>query len=258
VNPDRRIIRLFLAACLMLVLSGCAARRSPFEEGGVSRVVTHVVAEGETWRSIAYDYYGREGRAEALASYNGIEPGRQPEPGSGIKIPLSESDLKSIEKSKRAVSLYNRGLESLAGGDFAGAVGSFRSAIKLDHNLYDAYFNLAVTYQRMSLHGKAVTILKDLIIRSGSSPDYYYALGNSQFYSGDYGSAEKAFRKALRLDPEHAKSVFSLGMLYSKRGDTAEAVKTWKRYLELDPDSAWADRARAHLESAAGDDGSGR
>ena len=255
-----KIIRTVSAAalCLILVVASCAVKKSPFEEGGVSRVITHVVAEGESWSSIAYDYYGGKGRADQLAAYNGFDSDRQPAPGTGIKIPLSESDLKSIKESRKAVHLYNGGLEHLAEGNYAAAVEQFRSAIRLDRNLYDAYFNLAVTYQRMSLHSKAITILKDLIMRSGSRPAYFYALGNSYFYTENYDSAEDAFRRALKLDPDHAKSLFSLGILYRRKGEAEKEKRTWRRYLEIDPDSGWADRAREYLNSAGGADGSGR
>ena len=255
-----RIIRVFLiiGACSLLIPASCAVRKTPFEEGGVSRVITHMVAAGETWRSIARDYYGRPGRADDLAAYNGFEENDKPRPGTGIKIPLSRGDLESIRESEKAVSVYNGGLEDLAEGNFAEAVARFREAIKLDRNLYDAYFNLGVTYQRMSLHDKAVTVLKDLIVRSGSNPEYHYGLGNSYFYTGRYEKAEEAFQKALELQPDHAKSVFSLGILYEKTGETEQAVRTWKRYLRLDSDSAWADRARTHLKSAGEPDGSGR
>lgn len=243
--------------CLFLFSASCAVRRVPLEEKDVKRVITHVAAEGESWRSIAYDYYGERDRGGELAVYNGFGKSEKLRPGTGIKIPLSSRDLKSIRGSEEALSLYNGGLEQLNENNFAEAVDSFRRAIKMDPDLYDAYLNLAVTYQRMSLHEKAVVILKDLIVLNDSSPEYFYALGNSYYYTDKYGSAEKAFRRALRLEPEHLKSLFSLGILYEKWGDTENAFETWKRYLELDSGSAWSAKARSHLNSIRKADGGG-
>jgi tetratricopeptide (TPR) repeat protein len=249
-------IRKYIAAVLAAaLLASCGGQRGPSPGDPARSVITHKVADGETWESIAGDYYNDRGRAVYLAVYNGFDGKRRPEPGTGIRIPLTGEDIEAIEEGKGAVRLYNSGLELAGDGDFAGAVEKFREALRLDPSLDDASFNLAVTYQRLGLHSNAVTVLGDLLVRSRSNPEYLFALGNSYFHLKEYGKAGRFFRNVLDIDREHLKALYSLAVVYEKTGDTEEAARTWQRYIDIDPDSEWGRKARSHLAALKRPDG---
>src|SRR5205085_2041974 len=58
------------------------------------------------------------------------------------------------------------------------------------------------------------------------------------FYEWDPDLAEKAFRRALALDPLYATAYLWLMQAENARGDTAAAIATIKRALTLEPYSA--------------------
>ncbi len=254
---DMKLKRLVLTAAVVLLLNSCAGQRGPAEEDSIERVVTHRVAEQETWESIAEDYYGDRGRADYLAVYNGGSKKSRPEPGSGIRIPLTGNDMDNLRDDLKAASLYNQGLDLASRGDFAGAVKKFRESLKLDSSLEDASFNLAVTYQRLGLHRNAITVLEDLLLKAYRAPEYFYALGNSYFHAGEYGKAEGCFKETLRIDPKHLKALYSLAMVYEKTGERDKAARTWREYIERDPESVWGRKAKSRLSSLGKGDGGG-
>ena len=238
---------LALPFIFLLVLS-CAGRKDVLRPERAEQIVTHEVRYGETWESIATDFYGGAERAEALARYNGRDPLLQPEPGAGVRIPLSRGDVRTLRSRLDAVEIYNEGLDLASQGDYAGAVESFRGALERDSDFADASFNLAVTYRKLGLHDKAATVLEDLVMRHPENPEYLFALGHARFSSGELAGAERSFLGALSADPGHLKSLFALAAVLEKEGKTEKARDRFVEYLIRDPEGEWAEEARSRVE----------
>ena len=236
-----------LAFCAAM-LSCAGERPSPWTREPVERVVTHRVEQGESWRTIARDFYGDEDRAAGLARDNGMDTAVEPRAGSGVRIFLGERDVKRVKNRLDAAREYNAGLDLAAEGRYAAAIERFEESIKLDPGLVDASYNLAIACQRLAFHRKAASILGDLVSVAPGNVDYRYALGASLFGAGDLAGAEKAFLAALAAEPSHRKSLFSLAVVYEKRGAIEQAAERFRRYLSLDPHGEWADSARSHLK----------
>ncbi|HVO77078.1 MAG TPA: tetratricopeptide repeat protein [Candidatus Bathyarchaeia archaeon] len=244
-----RLVR-FLAPLALVSFLACGAQKaaSPPRET-TERIVTHRVESGETWASLAADFYGDEGRALALARDNGMDASSEPAAGSAVRIPLSGRDSRRVKSRLEAAREYNAGLDLVSSGNFAEAAQRFEEALKLDPSLHDASFNLAVAYEKLGFHAKAVSILEELVSVAPGDGRYRYALGASLFGAGNLEGAEKAFLSALAASPADAKAVFSLGVVLEKRGRTEEAKGRFRQYLSLDPDGPWAGEARARLEA---------
>jgi tetratricopeptide (TPR) repeat protein len=240
---------ILLMVLLLLLLASCAAKKDHGFGVDADRMVTHRVTEGETWESISADFYGDGSYAEKLADYNGTTPDQPPPVGSGIKIPLREDHLDNINSSRKAYRLYNEGLDMAARGDFGNAVKRFQAALEEYPGFPEAAFNLAVTFQKLGLHDNAITVLKELTEKSTGKADYFYALGNSYFHRGDLEAAKENFSRALNVDHDHLKSVYSLAVVNQKQGDLGEARRLLERYLEKAPEGAWVDAARERLKS---------
>lgn len=240
-------MRCFTPAILvsLCLLSACAGTKRGIAPRSIERVVTHQVSEGETWESIARDFYRDGSRAEELAAFNDRDAKRHPEAGSGVRVPLSRADLGRLERKLDAASVYNEGIDLAAKGNYGEAVKRFQRALSKDPSLLDASFNLAVTYQKLGLHVKAVTALKDLTERAPHRAAYHFALGHSLFHLGEIGKAKEAFTRTLAIDSSHSQALFSLAVVYEKLGDEDEALRCWNKFLEIDSVSAWADEARS-------------
>ena len=64
--------------------------------------------------------------------------------------------------------------------------------------------------------------------------------GNRLYKEGNLAAAEKAFRKALDLDPKYAAAWANLGALLKEQKRYDEAEKACKRAVEIDDKSAQA------------------
>lgn len=243
----RIIVPLALAA--MLSCAGEKPAREQPRQGSVAQVVTHRVASGETWKSLARDFYDDEGRAAELASSNGQDAGTEPRAGSAVRLPLSERDLRRVQKRLDAAREYNEGLDLAAEGNYAGATSKFEEAMKLDPSFHDAAFNLALAYEKLGFHKRAASILKDLLSIDPGDTEYRYALAASLFGGGDLSGAEKEFLAVLAAESEDKRAVFSLAVVLEKQGKAEEAKARFREYLSLDPHGEWAEAARDHIEA---------
>jgi tetratricopeptide (TPR) repeat protein len=250
---------LFVALFSCAAILSCAAERpSQRAREPVEQVVTHRVEQGESWRTIARDFYGNEDRAAALARDNGMDAAVEPRAGSAVRVFLSERESKHIRNRLDAAREYNAGLDLAAEGNYAAAIGRFEESIKLDPDLVDASYNLAIAYQRLAYHKKAASILRDLVSVAPGNVAYRYALGASLLGTGDLEGAERAFIAALAAEPSDRKSLFSLAVVLEKRGAVEQAKAEFRRYLSLDSRGDWADSARAHLKALERSEGKKR
>ena len=69
-------------------------------------------------------------------------------------------------------------------------------------------------------------------------PPPLYDLGNAYRTKGEMGDAEKCFRRAVDVDPEHARALAALGQILQKLARAEEAVPFLKRAIVLMPDDA--------------------
>jgi tetratricopeptide (TPR) repeat protein len=231
-------------------LSGCAAFvRQP---GPDDRVMRHVVGAGESIEDVALDYYGDEDRARDIRRFNGIDRGRDPEPGTELRIPMTPDDLQALERRRAARAAYERGLRLVAEKSYLDASVSFRNAVELDPDFAEARYNLGTTYQRMGVHEKALEQFEEAAKLRPDKVDYRFAVGGALFHLERYRRAVRELRRALDLDPFHLRARFSMAAALERLGRIDEARAEWRRYLQADEESAWADEARARLEALEG------
>ncbi len=232
-------------ALTALLWSACAGSRRPVEG---EKVLRHTVQVDETLEEIAEDYYGDPGRADEIARFNEVS-GDEMIPGAVLRVPMTPKELEALHHREKARPPYNEGLALAERGSYLDATERFQQAIDLDPGFAEAWFNLALTHQRLHVLGRAVDEYRKAVKLRPQNTDYRYALGGAYFHMEKYREAIATFEKTLKIDPRHRKAQYSLALAREKTGQVARARVAWERYLELDDTSEWADQARSHLES---------
>jgi tetratricopeptide (TPR) repeat protein len=70
-------------------------------------------------------------------------------------------------------------------------------------------------------------------------------------YAGELEDAIESFKKAIKIDPDHAKSHFHLGNAYNESGMYEEAIESYKEAIGADPDNVLQFSSRAHVSLGA-------
>lgn len=90
-------------------------------------------------------------------------------------------------------------------------------------------------------HGRALTVLQELLRQSPRHPHAWGISGFLQAEKGRFPEAIAAFERALELKPDDASLLFNLGFVLQKAGRHDEAIARFVRATELQPslDRAW-------------------
>ena len=126
------------------------------------------------------------------------------------------------------------------------AVEAFQQALKLNPELAEAHFRLALAYDALgqeqeaeAAYKKAVDAYKKYLSTNGNDEDAeaHYNLG--QTYAGLhlYTEAVREYREATRLKPEDAAIYYDLGLALMRLAQYDEASKAFAKSLELDPEN---------------------
>ena len=88
----------------------------------------------------------------------------------------------------------------------------------------------------------AVKLFDQYTEQKPKNPWGHYMLGLSAWKAGDLEKSEKSFNEALRLDPDHFKSLLHLSRILVDQKRYEDAVVRLTQAVELDPNSADAQR----------------
>ncbi|HRJ89622.1 MAG TPA: tetratricopeptide repeat protein, partial [Pyrinomonadaceae bacterium] len=171
---------------------------------------------------------------------------------SKLQLKLSgESEQKLAKKytdNNEAYQLYLQGRyhwNKREAKEFEKALEFFKQAIEKDTNYALAYSGLADTYSLFPAYGNfrpneympqaKQAALKALEIDPNLA-EAHASLGEAIFYYDyDWAGAEKAFKRAIELNPKYATARQWYGELLSLGGRQDEAIREMSKALELDP-----------------------
>ena len=80
----------------------------------------------------------------------------------------------------------------------------------------------------------------------------HYMLGLSAWKNGDFPKSEKAFEKALSIDPHHVKSLVNASRLFIDQTRHDDAIDRLERAADIDPDNREVNRLLAHTYRSQG------
>jgi tetratricopeptide (TPR) repeat protein len=101
-------------------------------------------------------------------------------------------------------------------------------------------------------YGEATAIFDGYTTRRPTNAWGYYMLGLSAWKSGDFTKSENAFDEALRLDPNHVKSLVNSSRLFIDQQRYDDAIARLTRAAEIDPESLEVSRLLARTYADQG------
>jgi hypothetical protein len=87
---------------------------------------------------------------------------------------------------------------------------------------------------------QVIRILEPQIPAYRENVKYFYLLGMSCLYTGDYGTAIIYFRRCIDLDYRHVNAQLGMAVVHLRRNETRESLRIWLEILEDDPKNRYA------------------
>ena len=132
----------------------------------------------------------------------------------------------------------NLGIALLEQKKMEEAEACFRHNLKL---LAPTYFNLGLTLFKTKRYPEALTNFQRALELEPDDPEYHNLMGQTYDQMGLPDEAEKSLRRAIELNAHYAIGYYDLGVILAKQeGRAREALKAFKQALKNDPDISWA------------------
>jgi hypothetical protein len=106
----------------------------------------------------------------------------------------------------------------------------------------------AAKHYRAGKYSQAIQLLESQVFRYRESFRFFYIVGMSCLYTGDFGGAYSYLHRALNIKPSDTSSQLGLAVVYLRRGETAEALKLWFNILDREPKNRQARRGLKMLK----------
>jgi tetratricopeptide (TPR) repeat protein len=172
-----------------------------------------------------------------------------------LKRPLKSQPAPATTKGVRADServisgdaraSYDSGLASLAQGDAAAALSSFRNATALSPEFARAHHCAALALRELGRTSEAIEAFQRAIDLQFDSVDSIVGMGEVHAELGNNEDAQDCFQLALAFDCDCSSAHSNLGRLLLRSGELDAALEHHTRLLALQPSSA-----QAHFEGA--------
>jgi Flp pilus assembly protein TadD len=164
------------------------------------------------------------GLAGCASSSNSVSPlaSLSGKPGAASDVPNELPAAQAIQ----ACLAVAQNLEK--SGNDAAAIEQYEKVLRLDPGNQKASRRLAVLYDRCCEFAKADAEYQKLAKARSRDADLFNDWGYSYYQRNKWQDAEKNLRKALALDPQHARARCNLGLVLGQEGRYEEALKEFR------------------------------
>lgn len=152
----------------------------------------------------------------------------------------------------QAKTFLEKGKELYRDDHDTDAVAAFEQAVKLDPDLAEAHFRLALGYEALDKrdeaeaeYKKAVETYKKYLDANPDDSEAHYNLGQTFANLGQYSDAIREYRQATRLKTDDPDIYYDLGLAHTKLAQYDQAAAAFSKSLEIDPEYFRAQEALA-------------
>jgi len=110
---------------------------------------------------------------------------------------------------------FRGGLEQVQRKNYASAVRSFRSAVKLDGTMAEGFLNLGACYERLGNFKRGKPFYLKAISLEPSNASLHYLYGTALMRNQQFSDGLTRMERAVYLEPKNMDYLFNLGIGYS-------------------------------------------
>jgi tetratricopeptide (TPR) repeat protein len=160
-----------------------------------------------------------------------VRPKRNPANGAAPATSFSQSVPEEAQKE------YKRGLESSKANKAESAIASFKKAIELFPDYYDALEQLGNLYVEQRDYSSAHPLLHHAVEINKDGWRAHYGLGVAQFNLKEREAAINSLKRAIELNAGSANAYMWLGVILAQQSDTRlEAIHAFETVIQLAKD----------------------
>lgn len=137
---------------------------------------------------------------------------------------LASQCVNAGEVSTEALLQYNQGIDYYKMGQYDNSISAFRSAIRIDPNFIDAYYNLGSVLEYLKQYDAALAVFKQIIVRK---PEDYDSVYKAAWLSYKLGEGQKArtYLSIIPSDCARAKDAKTLSEMLGPQTPAPAVVK---------------------------------
>ena len=106
-------------------------------------------------------------------------------------------------------------------------------AAKCDPTSKDVFHKRAMVYMQMGYFKKAIKDFEHSILLGESTADIYNHIGIANYLNENIEAAEKAYNKAIEIEPLYAKAYYNRGILWLSENEMEMATVDFLKAMEL-------------------------
>jgi len=138
--------------------------------------------------------------------------------------------------SSSAASEFNLGLRAQKTDQWEQAARHFSNAVRIDPQMDRAWFNLGVANGMLNRKKDSINAYRRALSLQPRNISARFNLALTFYNDENYGDAIRELQKIIDQDPDHAKTHFLLGLIYSSKDiDVRQAKQHYRRFLQLKP-----------------------
>jgi DNA-directed RNA polymerase subunit alpha len=141
--------------------------------------------------------------------------------------------LKEVKSRKLGAYFLGKCYREL--GDYTQALECFERAKKTDAEEFDIIMDIAETKRMLGNIDDALKIIKSFSHSHANSAELYYQWGHCLDDMGEYQEAFNKYEQSLKIDPDHAKTLFRMAFNYDMGGEDEKAIEYYEKCTKLHP-----------------------
>lgn len=141
--------------------------------------------------------------------------------------------LKEVKSRKIGAYYLGKCYQEL--GDYDHALECFERAKKTDAEEFDICMDIVETKRLKGNNEDALKTIKSFSQSHGNNPEFHYQLGCCLDAVGEYDDALNHYEQSIRIDPNHAKSLFRIAFHYDLNGEDEKAIECYEQCIDLCP-----------------------